>query len=106
MNDRSAFSNDHPAITRANAILDDIQYKENGEPKLPLRLPPDIGPMNYRRFRGIDVTTDAHANGLIEQTIDIAGYRERRVLITADEHIREALIALGWTPPADKEDLR
>ena len=36
---------------------------------------------------------------LIEQTIDIAGVVHRRVLHIGEEQIRQALIAMGWTPP-------
>jgi hypothetical protein len=46
--------------------------------------------------------TDA---GLIEQTIDIAGSIHRRVLNTQEEQIRQALIALGWTPPDRLDEL-
>lgn len=45
------------------------------------------------------VTTDTTAEGLIEQSIDLAGTMQKRVMNTAESQIRNALIALGWIPP-------
>lgn len=83
--------------------MDDRSASSTSEPSLPMRMPLDIGPMDYRRWSS-DVKTSVFPSGIIEQTIDIAGSHTRRVMDTAEEHIREALIKLGWTPPADKED--
>lgn len=52
---------------------------------------------------GIQLTTDFHANGVIEQSVtDITGQIFRTVLDTRERHVREALEALGWTPPGSK----
>lgn len=72
------------------------------EPPLPMPMPVDIGPIDARRWR-MGVGTDIHPGGLIVQTIDLAGEVQRRVLDTAEQQVRNALIALGWTPPSDTE---
>lgn len=49
----------------------------------------------------IKVETSFTESGLIEQTIDIAGSIQRRVMNTADEAIKLSLIAMGWTAPGE-----
>jgi hypothetical protein len=49
--------------------------------------------------RRITVSTGFN-DPLIEQTIDLRGDIHRTVMNTADQQIRQALIELGWTPPA------
>jgi len=39
---------------------------------------------------------------IIHQTIDLAGSIIRRVMNTAEDQTKQALIALGWTPPKGK----
>lgn len=53
-------------------------------------------------IRGCGVQTSVSTDGLIEQQIDILGETHRRILNTAEQQIRDALIALGWTPPSPK----
>ena len=53
---------------------------------------------------GFQVVTTPFAGGMISQEVfSVAGgERERisaRLMDTQDQQIREALIALGWTPP-------
>lgn len=52
------------------------------------------------------VVTTPHPDGTIEQSIysNIARRREeilRQVIFTQDQQVRDALIALGWTPPKE-----
>jgi len=58
------------------------------------------------------VTTTPHSNGLIVQEVDyrddlarhdLRAAIQRSMVNTMDAQVREALIALGWTPPPDKE---
>ncbi len=78
-------------------------YSNDRELRLPMPLPPDSGPLDERRWR-VGVETKHYPSGLIEQTIDLAGIQTRRVMDTAETHIRDALIALGWTPPPEQKD--
>lgn len=48
----------------------------------------------------IDVHTSIFEGGMIESNIDMFGTVYRKVLKTQEAQIREALVALGWTPPA------
>jgi len=53
------------------------------------------------------VTTTPHPNGLIVQKVDFDHFgfvqeTQRRMMDTMDAQVREALIALGWTPPTAK----
>lgn len=50
----------------------------------------------------IHVNTSVLDGGVIETTIDMIGQITRRVLRTQEAQIREALVSLGWTPPATK----
>lgn len=50
------------------------------------------------------IKTDVLPGGIIEQTIDIVGALQHRVLNTAEAQTREALIKLGWTPPAAEQE--
>lgn len=74
------------------------------EPPLPMRMPLDIGPIDHHRAHHLDVSTYWHTDGLIEQTINIAGIQTTRIMNTAEQQIRAALIALGWTPPAEEKE--
>lgn len=78
----------------------DKSVSSTDQQPLPMRMPLDNGPIDYRRFAD-NVETKSFPSGIIEQTIDIAGSHTRRVMDTAEQHIRDALIALGWTPPPD-----
>lgn len=44
------------------------------------------------------LTTD-YDQFVITQTLDFAGYKIRSVMDTREDHIRRALVAMGWTPP-------
>lgn len=53
---------------------------------------------------GIKLTTSHNKDGKIIQEVseienDARRVVETRILDTSDEHIRKALMALGWTPP-------
>jgi hypothetical protein len=55
---------------------------------------------------GFEVVTSPQPDGtIVQETFAThAGIRERimmRVMRTQDQQIRDALIALGWTPPTD-----
>lgn len=57
----------------------------------------------------IDVKTSVYPNGMIvsELVDDIGTSFEkvmRTVMDTREQHIREGLIKLGWTPPANSRD--
>ncbi|MDC8446095.1 MAG: hypothetical protein LV471_09255 [Nitrosomonas sp.] len=56
---------------------------------------------------GSEITTTPCENGQIVQELynvemDVRKIIDRRVLDTRNEQIRNALIALGWTPPNGK----
>ena len=57
----------------------------------------------------IKINTNALLDGTIVQEMyreNVEGIREqfmREVINTKDRHVREALIALGWTPPQIKQ---
>lgn len=52
----------------------------------------------------VEITTSTHLNGTIQQDIHHAGQRiATQVLQTQDAQVQEALIKLGWTPPAGKQ---
>ena len=54
---------------------------------------------------GFGVSTNILENGLIEQvTLDLTGEIYRRVMNTAEEQVRMALIKLGWTPPPEPKE--
>jgi hypothetical protein len=53
-----------------------------------------------------EVSTSYSPSGQIEQTVDLVfdGVREtimRQVMNTKEQQVKDALIALGWTPPKD-----
>lgn len=48
----------------------------------------------------IGVHTDILGGDVIESSLDIMGTIYRTVLRTQEAQIREALVGLGWTPPA------
>lgn len=49
----------------------------------------------------ITVSTNIHSDGRIVQTVDSLGHAMTWIVETREKQIREALIALGWTPPKD-----
>jgi len=51
----------------------------------------------------INVTTKAHPEGRLEQTVDFMGHAMRWVVDTREDGIKDALIALGWTPPKEPD---
>jgi len=60
--------------------------------------------MSNTGIHGVGVETVVSTNGDITQEVyrTSEGVREvitRTVLRTSEEHVREALISLGWTPP-------
>lgn len=55
---------------------------------------------DYTKPLMIHARTDILGDGVIEWSLDITGTVYRTVFKTQDAQIREALVALGWTPPA------
>jgi hypothetical protein len=41
---------------------------------------------------------------ITQETTDLANKIHRRLIKTQDDHIRKALISLGWTPPEEKKN--
>jgi len=54
------------------------------------------------KCNSIDIKTDIFKDGRIVQTTDIMGSIMEQVIRTRDAQVREALIALGWTPPKEE----
>lgn len=49
---------------------------------------------------GFTINTDVYNNGIIMQSMsDPIGNVSKRIIETQDNHTRQALISLGWTPP-------
>jgi hypothetical protein len=46
--------------------------------------------------------TEVFEDGRIEQMTNLADAQVREIIRTKDRQVREALIALGWTPPKDE----
>ena len=52
--------------------------------------------------RSFKLETKVFEGGVVQSEItDLAGQIMRRVLNTQEQHIREGLINLGWTPPPE-----
>jgi hypothetical protein len=50
-----------------------------------------------------NISTKAFQDGTIRQVVDIAGQVNEYIAKTQDEQIKQALVTLGWTPPADNK---
>lgn len=51
----------------------------------------------------IKLTATAHPEGLIElETTGYGGWLHKQVINTQDKLVRDALMALGWTPPDER----
>ena len=62
--------------------------------------------MSEKKIDGYTINTAWNQSGLIEQTVDwgmgdLHRQLVRQVMDTKESQIREALIALGWTPPSE-----